>query len=235
MPEQEQISTLTFFRFKGFSNKFWAFGQMQFAHSRLSRAGGQEFYKLMGSGGKRFAPWPDWEVYALLQVWRSEDDASYFFNTAPIWKHYVLRSAERWTLFLRNKVARGTWDGGMPFRTQDELPGIPYTLVLTRATIRNRELWRFWKYVPESQMGLYEQSELIYTKGVGEWPIKNMATVSVWKGEEGIMQFAYRNEGHQKAIQLTRKYDWYSEELFSRFQIYKYSGTWEGKETLLED
>jgi hypothetical protein len=145
MRENEQISTLTFFRFRGLFDKFWAFGQMQFAHYKLSRVQGQEFYKLMGSGGKRFSPWPDWGVYALLQVWRSEEDALDFFNTASLWKDYKLRSSERWTLFLRNKAARGTWDARTPFRALDELPGIPYTLVLTRATIRNRDLRRFWK------------------------------------------------------------------------------------------
>ncbi len=233
MTEQVQISTLTLFKFTGLFDRLWAFGQMQFAHSGLARAEGQEFYKLMGSGGKRFSPWPDWGVYALLQVWRSEEDAIRFFNAAPVWKHYTGRSSERWTLFLRNKVARGTWDGKLPFRALDELPGIPHTLVLTRATIRNRDLWRFWKYVPESQLGLYEQPQLIYTKGVGEWPIKNMATLSIWKGEDGIREFAYRNRGHQKAIELTRKYDWYSEELFSRFQIYKSTGSWQGLENSL--
>jgi hypothetical protein len=62
-----------------------------------------------------------------------------------------------------------------------------------------------------------------------------MATLSVWKGEEGIKDYAYRNRGHRRAIELTRKYDWYSEELFSRFQIYKSTGTWEGLETSLKD
>lgn len=37
----------------------------------------------------------------------------------------------------------------------------------------------------------------------------------------------------KKAIELTRQLDWYSEELFARFQPYKSVGTWNGVEPLV--
>jgi heme-degrading monooxygenase HmoA len=55
-----------------------------------------------------------------------------------------------------------------------------------------------------------------------------MATFSLWKDFESVKQFAYSKQ-HKEAIKKTREYEWYSEELFSRFQPYKSSGTWEGK------
>jgi hypothetical protein len=56
-----------------------------------------------------------------------------------------------------------------------------------------------------------------------------MATFSLWKDFESVKQFAYKSKQHKEAIK-TREYEWYSEELFSRFQPYKSSGTWEGKD-----
>jgi len=230
-----QVTTFSFFRFAGHRSKIWAFGQMQFAHHSLSEVRGQSFYKLMGSGRERFSPWPDWSVYTLLQVWQSEEAARQFFRSDRKWHQYKKNSSECWVLFLENKAVKGSWDSKVPFEplptTTDDLP---YSLVLTRATIRLSQIRRFWRYVPDSQTDLYNQPGLIYTKGVGEWPLRNMATVSIWSDESGIRKFAYRGEGHRKAIELTRKYDWYSEELFSRFRIYAMSGTWESKERSLD-
>ena len=74
---------------------------------------------------------------------------------------------------------------------------------------------------------------LIYTKGVGEIPIVQMATFSLWKNFEAVKQFAYNSKQHQEAIRRTRNNDWYREELFARFQPYKSVGTWGGKDLLV--
>jgi hypothetical protein len=41
--------------------------------------------------------------------------------------------------------------------------------------------------------------------------------VSVWKNYEAMKRYAYADETHKNVIKLTRKYQWYSEELFARF------------------
>jgi hypothetical protein len=76
---------------------------------------------------------------------------------------------------------------------------------------------RFWKYVPTSEEGLDGNEGLIYTKGVGEVPIIQMATFSLWKDFESVNSSPI-NKQHKEAIKKTREYEWYSEELFSRFQ-----------------
>jgi heme-degrading monooxygenase HmoA len=229
-----QITTLTFFRFPTFSDRFWAFQMMQFAHRDLRKAKGQTFYKLLGSGkGFGFNPLPDWSVYGLLQVWDSERDADEFFASSPIIGRYRAHTSQIWTLYLRNVSVKGEWSGGNPFQTSTEIDSrIPYLAVITRATIKLKHLKAFWKFVPRSQEPLRESSGLLFTKGIGEVPIVQMATFSLWENEAAMKEFAYKSAGHREAIAKTRELGWFNEEMFSRFQPFRSVGTWDGKRIL---
>jgi len=226
-----QISTLTFFRYNRFITRCWGFLMMQFAHRPLSQAKGCQFYKLMGSGkGRGFNPWPDWSVYSLLQVWENEKYAEEFFRQARLVARYDRRAEERWTIYLKNISAKGAWSGQQPFLPADSPdPQNNYIAVITRATIRPRHLRKFWNYVPLSEKPLSEARGLIYTKGIGEVPVTQMATFSIWENMESLHEFAYASKEHRGAIERTRQYDWYREEMFSRFQPYRSEGTWFGR------
>lgn len=221
-----QITTLTFFKYQGIYNKVWAFGMMQFAHGSLADANGLQFYKLMGSGkGMGFNPLPDWSVYALLQVWDDEADADAFFANSKLMQRYQNHSLGHRIYYLKNIVAKGSWSGQNPFEPHPELDdNNPQLAIITRATIKLSKLYRFWKYVPTSQKRLENNPDLMYTKGIGEMPIIQMATFSLWKNKEAVQQFAYKSKEHATAIKMTRELDWYSEELFSRFQPYRIEG-----------
>jgi heme-degrading monooxygenase HmoA len=231
-----QITTITFFRFKKLSAKVFGLKMMQFAHPELSNTKGQQFYRLMGSGkGNGFNPLPDWSVYCLLQVWENEVAAEDFFKTSELIKSYNSHSTERITLFMRSISSNGTWIGKSPFEKSMNLdPSLPIAII-TRATIKRNWLLRFWKYVPTSEKGLIGNDGLIYTKGVGEVPIIQMATFSIWNNFEAVKKFAYQSKEHQEAIKRTRKNDWYSEELFARFHPYKSVGSWSALDRLRFD
>ena len=230
-----QITTLTFFRYRGLRQKLWAFGMMQYGHVPMSKIAGLQFYKLMGSGKAGFNPLPDWSVYAVLQIWDNEASADLFFNASPLIERYKNHSEECWTLYLKNFAAKGEWSGKNLFQKNSKLdPENPFIAVITRATIKKRLLYRFWKYVPTSQASLEGNTGLIFTKGIGEVPIIQMATFSVWKNKESLMEYAYGSKEHQSAIKQTRQLQWYKEELFSRFQPYRSLGTWNGKQQLPE-
>jgi heme-degrading monooxygenase HmoA len=228
------ITTLTFFKYKNWWNKIWAFGMMQFAHSYLAKQSGIQFYKLMGSGkGKGFNPFPDWSTYSLLVVWENEKSAQDFFAQSDLFQKYRSHTSERWTIFMKNILARGSWSKKNPFDLHPDLDTSNELLcIITRATIRWNKLYSFWKYVPTSEKPLADNNGLIYTKGIGEIPVIQMATFSVWKNMDALKKFAYESEAHRVAIQKTRELDWYSEEMFCRFQPYKSVGTWEGKNPL---
>ncbi|MBT8315249.1 MAG: DUF3291 domain-containing protein [Maribacter sp.] len=230
-----QITTLTFFKYPNFIVKLWAFWMMQFAHKSLSNILGLQFYKLLGSGKEGFNPLPDWSVYGLLQIWDTETEARAFFNSSKLIKKYQKKSSEQWTIYMKCVTAKGEWSGRNPFRESNALDDEnPLISVITRATIKPRMFFEFWRYVPISQRPLVGNRGLIYTKGIGEIPFLQMATFSIWRDKTTLMDFAYNSKEHQKAIQKTRQLDWYREELFSRFQPYRSVGSWNGKNPLPE-
>ena len=202
---------------------------MQYAHQDLSNVAGQQFYKLMGSGkGIGFNPLPDWSVYSLVQTWENESAADQFFNQSELIQKYLAQTSKIWTLYMRNIKSHGAWSGSNPFEKSEALDkNIPLVSVITRATIKTSKLAQFWRYVPTSQKPIINNKDLIYTKGIGEAPIVQMATFSLWKNEEALKSFAYKTKEHQKAIEKTRTINWYKEELFARFQPYKSLGQWE--------
>lgn len=227
------VTTISFFKFKSIRQKVWAFGQMQFAHASLATVSGLTFYKLMGSGREiGFNPAPDWGVYAMLAVWEDETAAMAFLKEAEVFKKYEANSEQQWTLFLRVRHAHGVWSGKQPFQTSNSLDDSnPLMAVITRATIRWSKMIDFWRYVPTSQRPLQNGFDgLLYTKGVGEVPLVQMATFSIWRDIEALRKFAYESKEHQVAIQKTKLLNWYKEELFARFQPYQYHGVWDGLE-----
>ncbi|WP_350287600.1 DUF3291 domain-containing protein [uncultured Croceitalea sp.] len=230
-----QITTLTFFRFKSFGSKLWAFSMMQFAHRYLANVKGQEFYKLLGTGREGFDPRPDFGTYAVLQVWRNEDAALQFNQSSGLMEKYRKKSVEHYQLYMKNIIARGEWARINPFEKSAALEDIDAYAVITRATIKTKLLIKFWKFVPKSREHLASNPGLLFNKGIGEVPFKNMATFSLWRNVDALNKFAYQTEGHVKAIGKTRELKWYSEELFSRFQPYKSFGTWFGKNPLEYD
>ncbi len=231
----KQITTIALVEYKGFSNQFWALKMMQMAKPYLKGVEGLQFYKLLGSGKEGFKPQPDWSTYAVLQVWDNERSAKQFFENSKLVKKYKSHSKNFCVLYMKSIAAHGLWSGLQPFQKHSDLSqenlGVA---IITRATIKTSQLKRFWNYVPEAQNPIKNAEGLIYTKGFGEFPIWEMATFSLWEDMEYAKKYAYNSQEHQKAIKMTRQYNWYKEELFSRFQVYQTEGSWKGK-TLFTD
>jgi len=208
---------------------------MQLAQADISKSPGLQFYKLMGSGRDRgFSPFPDWGVYSMLGIWDNEQSADYFLKDAEILKRYQAHSCEQWTIYMKSKQAKGLWSGINPFSPSTDLDqDNPLIAVITRASIKMSKLIKFWQYVPTSQQPIVKGCKgLIYTKGIGEIPLLEMATFSLWENIDSLKNFAYNSPEHQEAIRKTRKIDWYKEELFVRFQPYRSVGTWGGENVL---
>lgn len=225
-----QITTCSFFRINGFSNKWWAFKQMKRGYHSLQGTHGLTFFKLLGTGGKNgFSSLPNFGIYVLFCVWESEKDANFFFKENPVFESYKNRSTEQFTVYLNAAESHGSWDGINPFTENSKVESNMPVVVLTRARIHFNKLWSFWSRVGKVSRSLEKYDGLELSIGVGEWPLIQQATLSFWRTHAEMLDYAYKNKRHKEVVLLTRKLNWYKEELFARFVPYKFEGVWEGK------
>lgn len=227
MQEKQQVTTITIYRFK--SNKFWAFKQMRLSLDQLSAVRGLSFYKVLGCGaGNGFSIFPDLGTYVKLQVWESEEAANHYFNEHQLHQQYVNQSATHQTIFMKAVDGHGEWDGANPFHYQQPTSNNQQIIVLTRATIYANKLLNFWRYVPSVSKSMEGAPGLQFALGIGELPLIQQATISLWKDKEAMMNYAYTMKRHKEVVKQTRKQNWYKEELFTRFAPYRSEGN--GKE-----
>lgn len=205
-------------------------------HRKLKGTPGMSFYRMMGSGsGLGFTPFPDWSTYSLLQVWENESSAQEFLTSSKVMNEFHGRAEEVCSIFLKNISAGGAWGGSNPFLKSSSLnPDQRSLAVITRARVNIRNLYAFWRYVPTSERDLESNPGLLFTKGVGETPVVEMATFSIWRDLESVKKFAYEGKGHSDGIRMAREGKWFKEDLFSRFQPYRSLGTWNGQDLLAE-
>jgi hypothetical protein len=216
----DSFSCLTLFYFEGFADRWWAFSQMKLAHPRFEKIEGLKFYKLLGSGGgDGFKPWPNWGVFAFLSHWDNRQVAEKAFAEEDLFCEFKKRTSKQKTFVLEPISGHGHWDGIMPFKDfYPENRDMPIA-VLTRARIKWSWILLFWMKVPAVRKSMRESPNLIQAIGVGELPLIEQATFSVWKDLESLNQYAYSKGKHKEAIVQTRKVKWYSEEMFIRFNL----------------
>jgi hypothetical protein len=202
---------------------------MRLVKDSMNGINGLIFYRLLGSGAKNgFSAIPNFGTYVLFCVWRSQEDANEFFATSSYLEKYRSKSVEASTIFARAAEVHGKWDGLQPFEPSAELAEDKPVMVLTRATIRPSKLLSFWSKVGKVSKSLDDYKGVAISIGVGEWPLIQQATLSVWKTKTEMLDYAYKNQKHKEVVRLTRKLNWYKEEMFARFVPYKFQGTWNG-------
>jgi hypothetical protein len=208
--------------------------QMQMAKYPISTSPGLQFFKLLGSG-EGFSLKPDFSTYGLLCVWNEMEAAIHFFKKSAIFRKFVNNTVERWTVYMHPILSHGSWSGVAPFETNKNIL-LPNELlaVITRATLHTTQVRKFWQYVPKVGTAVYTHEGLIFTKGIGELPIIQQATFSLWRSKKDMVDFAYKNPYHTEVIKKTRELGWYKEELFAQFSPFYEEGSWNGKNLLAE-
>jgi hypothetical protein len=231
----EQITLISFFRFQGRA-RIWGMKQMRDTQHGLEGIQGLRFHKMLGTGGgSGYGFKPDLGTYALLTVWENPDMAETFESGSELMKVFGEHAIEKYSIFLSNLQSRGYWSKQEPFLPGEPDPNNKLIAVLTRATLKARYYYQFWKRVgrvSQSHIGL---PGLIFTKGVGERPWIMQATFSVWRSVEDMTAFAHQKDGkHFEAIQTTRRLNGFKEELYARFQPKMSKGSWFGKDPVGE-
>jgi hypothetical protein len=143
---------------------------------------------------------------------------------APEFPHWARLARAACRVELRPLASRGRWAGAEPFTPPADQPGWDGPeLALTRARLRPSRALTFWRSIgasapPAGQPGLWASF------GVGEAPVGWQGTVSLWRHRADLVDFAYRQPGHRRAIERTPTVGWYAEELFARFAVLGVTG-----------
>ena len=235
MKQNKQIVAISFFRFEGVFQKLWAFSQMGFARKKLKKIKQISFFKLFGSGiGEGFTPYPNTSVYAILSVWNNLGEAENNIEEREIYENYRTHSVENWTVFLSPISSKGYWDKTNPFKpNKNEFKKKDHMLAaLTRATIKPKIMLKFWSKVPAISKVIGNDKNVLFKMGLGEIPWFHQVTFSIWPNAKTMADFARKDGPHAKAIKSVREGNWFSEELYARFEVKKAIGKWCGKSVI---
>lgn len=224
-----QTVSLSLFRFASLRARTWALWMMGAARPALARQPDLGFWKLCGSGsGEGFTPRPNTSVYAILAAWPDAGTARHHVEHSPLWQRYRTRASEHWSLFLTPISSRGRWSGAAPFETAADHGEGPVA-ALTRATLRPSVALRFWGRQPDISRVIGTDPNVIFKIGIGELPLLQQVTFSVWPDTESMARFARASGPHASAIRAVREGNWFREELYARFRIAGEAGAWEGR------
>lgn len=218
------ITTLTVLHYRP-GTRFRALANMGRIMMKPFVAQGLTFQKLLGSG-HNFGLMPNFSTYVFLGVWETQVQAEHFLASGQF-ELLTKGTDDVSTLYIEPYQAHGQWNGINPFGVKGQRPSADGPIVvLTRATIRLGALFDFWKHVPATRQKLADQKDnLLFAIGVGEKPIVQQCTISIWRSPEAITQFAYRDSGHKEVVHQARTRHWFSEELFARFTLVRVSGS----------
>jgi heme-degrading monooxygenase HmoA len=230
------LVSLTIVRYKGI---FTPFGFLSMAILRVALwfYPKIKFSKLMGCGKNgTFDVNPDWHQWAFMASWENENQATAFLEKSFLANYWRKFANEKWTILCQPVESHGEWNGKNVFETsKNKKEYIGKVAVLTRATIRPLKMIDFWKNVPAVAQTIAMSPGFITSVGIGEVPFFRQATFSIWEDLESVKNFAYRKKEHTEVIKKTRQKDWYSEELFARFNVLKSFGKLNGVNPLGAD
>lgn len=182
------------------------------------------FYKLLGCGKNgTFSIRPDWSQWVILRVEKETSFNKHQPKKISLFIDFYLNflNCNIQTIVLKPISSHGSWDGRKCFGNLPNLENdfTERIAVLTRATIRLSKLKSFWKNVPLVSQQMKQANGLIMSVGIGETPLLKQATFSIWGNIDAMKDFAYKMKEHQVVMQKTRKENWYSEEMFTRFEV----------------
>lgn len=207
------------------SKVIWAVFRMALDRRALKRNPAIKFWKLLGTGkGETFTPKDaDPKRWGLLIT--IEESALDEFESSRLMKRWNSNSESQFAATLKTIAVHGKWSGKNPFKP--EVAPIDWNgkvVAITRARIKWRKNFLFWRSVPPVTASLKAAPGLVKAIGIGEAPIGLQGTFSIWEDPKTISYFAYRGEAHKAAIAATAREKWYAEEMFARFALTESSG-----------
>ena len=203
----------------------WAILRMALDRRSLRRNKSISFWKLLGTGkGETFTP-RDADPRRWGLIINIEDVALTTFENSKLMKRWNKKSLDCFEGTLKPIAVHGKWSKKSPFKS--EIAPIDWNgkvVAITRARIKWRKNFLFWRSVPPVTASLKAAPGLIGAIGIGEAPIGLQGTFSIWEDPKTISYFAYRGQAHKEVIAATAREKWYAEEMFGRFALIDSSG-----------
>ncbi|GAC1596334.1 MAG: hypothetical protein NVS3B21_20050 [Acidimicrobiales bacterium] len=226
-----RIATFDLLRFPGPTVR--NLGTVPLHRRALAGADGLVLGRLLGTAaGASTSGGADLNRWAVFAVWEDAEAAEDFWAHDRLAKRWG-RAEERWTATLAPRRSHGRWAGVEPFGSADRIDMRPGPVaVLTRATVRALRLRPFHAARRPVDAVLHRADGLLSNVGMGEWPIGQQATFSIWRDDSAVRAFARRDPVHAEVVRRTRTERWYAEELFAAFSVVAHAGTWDGADPL---
>ena len=220
-----QRTVVYFFTIQG-KNIPFAFLSMAIDRVRIRKFTGISFAKMLGTGtGETFTP-QDANLYRWGFVVAIDENRIEAFDSSSVINGWRKRSTSEMKAVLSPLSSHGLWSKKNPFDFTSNLSRPDAQIAaITRARIKWNQNFRFWRAVPPVVIDLHGNPGLISAIGIGEAPIGLQGTFSLWSSASALRDFAYKGRAHQVAIEQTKEFDWYSEELFARFEVVDVRGS----------
>jgi spheroidene monooxygenase len=206
----------------------WGLSRLVLGERALGAVPGLRFARVLGSGRDGgFGLAPSFERQGLIAFFDDEARAHVFAQASPAMHAYRERAQEMLTVLLRATSSRGSWSGQALAATASARADAPVA-ALTRAAIRPRHAWRFWRHSPGAESAVARAPGCRLAVGLGEAPLLRQATFSLWDNQAAMDVYA-RGGAHAGAIAGAWREGWFSEWMFVRFAPISIEGQWHGK------
>ena len=192
-------------------------------HSRLKNIDGLLFYKLLGTGKKPgFRVTPDFKTYALLTSWKSEKDYDSFMDDNYLEEFKKKCNSIRF-IELETISSHGLWGDVRPFTASRKINESDFSknkiAVLTRGAVRISKALNFWFSIGSASRSISQAKGVSFYKGIGEFPLFEQATFSIWDNINYVKKFAYEDKLHFDIVKKAKEEKWYKEDMFVRFLV----------------
>ncbi|HEU4457683.1 MAG TPA: spheroidene monooxygenase [Methylibium sp.] len=211
------------------SARLWGALRLVVGRFALRRVPGLAFFKVLGSGHEGgFGLRPSADRLGLFALFADEAAADRFVAASPVMQAWAAHARECAWLKLACCSARGAW-AGRALVVRGEPPADGPIAVLTRASIRPRSAFAFWRLSPAAEHALIDTPGCRLATGLGEAPLLRQATFSVWRDAASVEAYA-RHGPHLAAARAAYQHGWFAESLFARFVVLDQGGRWKGRD-----
>ena len=194
-----QTTLISFFKYTGFRNRWNALGRMGRPPIVQKEVAGLSFFKPLGTGsGNGFSIKPDFSTYGFVAVFNTEELARAFLKT-PVIQVYTKTATAHSHVLMHTTKSHGQWSKQEPFKSSVKFELSKPIAVITRATIRPKLAYKFWRNVPSVSKSMEGYDALLFRRALVSFPA-NAGNIFAVINAKAMMNYAYQNPKHAEMV-----------------------------------